>query len=623
MKKKELIAYYIIFIKEINDKYNLILNKYKSELSEKNKIILDLNYEKDKIYNNLKDEKNDIIQKFKNEYDDIINKLNNEIDEKNNIINSFKDEKNKIINNNYDDKCYKILNNNNNDEEYLYKMNIIENKIKETLELNEKKYLKEKKILLKIKNNLLKTLYNNNTISYCKEIKDVYENNNQKGGNNYNYEYKIGKYIKTNKNNKIIKYIKKYNQNGGEISENIIEKILKNEYTLITDNKIYKSYQDNDKIKRFSNNNNNIDNDNIYITKNLNTPYLYFNNNLNNKEENENKILYYIKYNIKLFMTDIFIQKTLNNDLYNEIGLYVYYELNVFINEFIFKYNKIIKNDKKKINNEDIYLLYKNGNTINIYIKKLIENINKIDIESFELINNIYGSNINKGDFDFNICINNKLLKEKLDKNEINKLYDYVNNAIIIPIINIKEILKLLINNTLNNDYMNNIINNLSTLQNIINNYKLKFNELFDDKKIQNINIDKINLKNIYYKDNKIINNYDYVSKIKSHIYNYANTNYNKLDYINNFLSNEKLSEFYPDYISNNNVYFLYIKNINFQSLYNIIKFSLYRIKFENYINLDINYDNIKSENLKILSSIDLIDISIDDNNLFNKIDSN
>jgi hypothetical protein len=423
-------------------------------------------------------------------------------------------------------------------------------------------------------------------------------------------------------------------------------------------------------------------------SKYFGTKYLCINSNtVYDKNYDESKYNYFFRRGLKSKATDLFMHNVLNENygsFYNELCNYVHFELSSFFYEFIFKYNvRMIRvNPNKMLDVNDIILLYKGGNTTKMYIGILLNNLKKLNNEfPFENITNMY-NDLTVGDWDFNVSINFKNLQIKnYNKDEILKIINQCKQICVIALGKIKKTLIHLIDSGISKDYATEMKKKfINEINPVINDYKYKmngvyyklmqeFNEQIDnDKKIestptaaptaaQNLKkkiksikiktkIDKLNLYNYvvdFTKPNKKLeedstleNKFNNTNLFKeSYIITDNPVNpenddimkYRKnVDSVVAFFSNNRLTEFIPmEIFEKNNFHIVYSDMLFFIRHKSMINFSLFRLKFNNTLNLtntktitySDNTQDIKSKQEIIKIPIEIVDLSVsslDDN---------
>ena len=379
-----------------------------------------------------------------------------------------------------------------------------------------------------------------------------------------------------------------------------------------------------------------------------------------NLEENNNNLLIYhntiiYEYLKKLILPEI--PKLLNLCNFDIPEIIINDKNILFIKELVkliyTKYLLFNKNLYYQTNNykEKYYEFFLINIILNINIK-INNNINIIELKKILYsikkylllhINIIIDDNYNKIIDYINITnIFNYLYHKFKNYNNIKYLNSDINNFLYsnfsIKIENFEFIFKYYFN-LFNNILSNNKILNFNYIYKIINEKKFKYNSKIS-------NIDKIYIKNIKKKINKIINNkniklskqiYFYQNKIKL-LQKYKNNNIeNKINYLYSSINNIK-----KQIDNNNNIVIKIFNDIKDKLLFNDIKLNQINIKKLNHfkkiffnkeilkINYEdgfvfIQYNNIydKKNNLYMLTGGDNVDLQIPINDDINYIELN
>lgn len=333
-----------------------------------------------------------------------------------------------------------------------------------------------------------------------------------------------------------------------------------------------------------------------------------------------NNAFYNFKKYLKNFMTDTFMKVlssdfrkgTTNNFLYNKLTYFVYIHINLALSQLIYLINKkkIYKNAIKEIDDTDIQLIYKGGNTIRIhleYIKKKYNNLN-------EEINKLY-TNKDIGDWDYSLVINYNSLSEK--KYDINSLILKIKRTIDFSLYFIKSKLeRILTADNIYNKYFSEIKTLLldKKIEYAKSNYITKYNLYTDPQEhINNIIFKEILITNLNKKlklDNKEykIEDIDILldnTKRKS----FKDYEINHIDFtITNFKEEIEMIEYME--LKENYIFITYINSIKLLFFTSLNDFSLFRLKLNNQLKYT---EEKKDKNInKILNiPIELIDVSI------------
>ena len=472
-------------------------------------------------------------------------------------------------------------------------------------------------------------------------IEDIiggYNDNDNENENISHTEHKIHKYLhkmsnsnNSEKTNTYMHLLNKHIQNGGEIMIDntvLMNNILNNNYNLLTDIEKYK----NTKERNIDSSNedcikNNYDDEDIDIiqpkSKYFNTKYLCINADTRySKNYRESKYNYELRRSLKSKATDIFMDSVLNTGLkYNMLCNYAHFELSSFFYEFIYKYNLNIKDKTKRLGENDIILLYKGGNTTRMHIGLLLKNLKKDNqLLEFTELENIYGE-LTLGDWDFNVNIHfHKLILKGYTRDELINLINQCKQISVLGLYKLKMTFNKLLDGSLSESYADRMLSDFGNgVERILSDYDNNINSLNSKETIIKTNIGEVNVYNykIEYNDkgkgkgrsikekfdNKKLFKESYIITDKPVIINPSSngkkqteniyTTRKNVDSVVTFFSNNNLTEFIPhNMFEFNNLHIVYSDMLFFMRHKTMINFSLFRLKFNNKMILEINKEN-------------------------------
>jgi len=523
-----------------------------------------------------------------------------------------------------------------------------QNEEKEPFDKEKDLYLRQRINSIKIEKDLLKLLYNENIKYDCARV-SMLNNQNQFGGA-YNLEYKIGKYALKFKNNinnktyaiKMMEYINRYKEQKGGSEQNIftasIDSILKNEYRLVTNLPRYKSLSSKIEVKNCISS---LDDDEDYdlsssskikndnITKIFNTPNTCIKDPMISSDEYSiNKTLYELKRDTKAISTDIFMQNILDESHYKLLCDFTFFELTSLISEFIYKINNVYLEKNIHLDEDDIYLLYKGGNTTRMYIRKLYEQLNNANPGKYSKLKEILDK-LKVGDWDFNIYIDyDNLYSKGYTEEEVQWIRFWSLQIVSLGLYKIKNIFSVYLKSDAGYDYVKTMNNKYYSdeYKEILENYKNKVNSLTGNDTIRDIKIDYIkcynykieNDKIVYDPNNDPINKYSFIIDKPSNYNNDCDKRKSTDKYtiktitpIVNFFSNNKLNEFVPNFLQPNNLTIVYITHLDVYSFRSYMTFALFRLKFNNIVMLKVTNKDSTETSLKLKAPIEIVDVSL------------
>ena len=539
--------------------------------------------------------------------------------------------------------------------------------------IHAKKYLEHKKAALICEFGVLQNIITSRIENDCENLNQLMSNQTphinptvpeipintvikQNGGkineNMENSEYKIFKYLSklsnnsdNEKTNTYVHLLNKHIQNGGEIimdNTTLMNNILSGKYNLLTDVEKYKEGKEeipNENIKCVKNNYNEED-----FTV-LNPKSKYFGTNYSCMESDtryglnyfESKYNYELRRTLKSNATDIFMNETLRYLNYQLLCNYTHFELSSFFYEFIYKYNLNIdengKDNKKRLDDNEIILLYKGGNTTRMHIKLLIDNLKKIKQGSYKDLCDMYDE-LSLGDWDFNVNINfHKLIDHGYLKNDIIELINKCKQVSVMALHKVKLTFNNLLDGNISSNYARQmawkfvlkskkVVDEFENKINQLKKYKqhnIKINAKIIDAKVFNNEIDfskikydeinehtkeerkeeilcgevktNMNITKKLFKDSYIIVDKPIFANKKGH--ETGAKNRKNIDSVITFFSNKNLTEFIPnDMFKFNSLHIVYSDMLFFYRLKTMINFSLFRLKFNNTMRLEIGKSN-------------------------------
>lgn len=484
---------------------------------------------------------------------------------------------------------------------------------------------------------ILNQEYENETNYYNKKyiylsLMSIFINTNifeQHGGNiiDINTKYKLNKYGTRLVNDKLVfpnnkKYQQKYNlylQKYKYYDYNYINLIAQNNYQI--GGLYYTRTDSNSNMNAINTINNPVEIDIANIDcNNLQDNEVCIDNlypTLRNRPEyHKNLELYNFKRYFKGISTDNYMA-TLYNDFNNDyikLTYFVYIHLNLALSHFIYILNKT--NPHYNIDDNDIHLIYKGGNTTRIHLYAILSRYNSRD-----LLNRYDQTSI--GDWDYNIKINyESLFKKQIQINlfllKIKKVLGYILSYI-------KQVFLLCLPNVYN-QYARRIIDNLQNTQHIVDKYIESYNNYANgrgDPNITNFAIRNIIIHSYPHKINcdhnyqigmpyniRCTHNNDKNMQDNTNIQSYK---IYRIDTDNNRSKdlNKSVNNF--DYLNLgdlNEIFIAYSDLIDSKAFKYYNAFSLFRLKINNTLNYSERINHIDNEK-KLNIPVELIDVSI------------
>ena len=347
----------------------------------------------------------------------------------------------------------------------------------------------------------------------------------------------------------------------------------------------------------------NTDDDSQYIRR------IFCRNGTEEEEARKSFVFLNFKKQFNNTFTDIFIQKYLSEmgDLLNYLCHYVYFALDFGIRQLLKSLNEIYKlENKNKLTDSDLYIIYKSGNTTNIILKKYMPNF-KPSISDLDYYVSIdYDTILTK--------INNTKVNRKHKRIETSNIENWVEQTIIVVMHDIKNTISEHLHSTYQNDtrfargLLTTYFNDIKTKTEITKFIKEYNNTYYNFKKpsITKIDITKIiTYDTIITKDEQI--KYEKAFDETKHKNVIINTtdDYKKSIYIKG-IKNFYKNIFLLEENINNNVYGIYIKNLQFKRPYGTYILGVYRLKINNKLEFMCN-----TQSKKINVPIELIDVSL------------
>ena len=527
-------------------------------------------------------------------------------------------------------------------------------RLKNSTDNDEKEYLKQK--IIASENELIIRKKLNKMINDfdCKRLKNFMLPYEMVGGEQSNQsnqpnqtestseiEYKISKYADKFSADTFNPLYKKKLESyiddlqGGAYNNNInitipaIDNILNNKFSLITSIPAFQGLKKSIKPELCLNSLDDYDDEQSYNMDVFDLPYNCIKNPLtNNPNYSFNKLTYNFKRDTKAISTDTFMQNTLNENLYSLLCDYCTFELTATVSEFVHKFNSKLA-PAKKLAPHDLVLMYKGGNTTRLYIKTLLNTLKRINpVGNFSSLKNIL-SKLTVGDWDYNISIDFPSLRTKgFTDAEINQLMDQCRQVVLLGLYKIKAVLTELFETSLSEEYIQTLklkyygVEYIAKIQNYINEFNTQLNKPYN---IESLNINQIktanyvvdngsikfdqnnqslNVASIAVSDDKLVKNNSTDPQNNIQIKN--------VDSIVAFFSDQNLNEYIPDFLTPNNFSITYINPLNFHRFRSYMSFSLYRLKFNNSLIMNLKKDtNPKDMPLKLKIPVELVDISM------------
>lgn len=440
-------------------------------------------------------------------------------------------------------------------------------------------------------------------------------------GNKNIYLHKLIKYSQ-HRDNIILS-----DQSGGDIiteSNNIINKITKNDYTELYSYDKYKSTLPKKGVVT-----NVFDLDVLDDkTRTMGTYMEYFISARFIKDNSTRPInIYMAKREFKQYFTDIFMYNHFKEPHRTNLTNYVYYLLTYLVDLYIYhaKKNKIF-GDKSVYLDNNINCLYKGGNTTRVLVNGFFDSVisslprNKDKMNEFK---ETYNSTTSIGDWDYNININyDTLLENGFTLNEVNSVYRHLVQVGGYAANVLKNKLdKLIYSKDINDSFTDFIIEFIDSekVTNINNEIIDAYNNGLDTR--QHVELKSLKINRITSMGYEI---YPNEKKFIGEEYpNYTETSYMSLPkgkdlfYMTSptfFIENkEKPEHYFPE------LYNFDLTSIGFlDGIYLIRKnlassFTLYRVKINNRIYIQGEYMDGSVKDIKINSPVDILDISIAD----------
>lgn len=466
-------------------------------------------------------------------------------------------------------------------------------------------------------------------------------------------EYKIGKYIKklyTSRDKesqkvylkKIQYYTNKNGQIGGtnaDLDTNIavyINDIIQNNYRLQTDLDIIKNITydlgqcQDDFFGNFA--------DTDTITYKNGQRFNCFIRPFGMSEAKEN--IYFFKKSFSLDFTDIYMQQGLTKQNLTISTNFIYFILNHTVNVFIENMMRVKKfGDKTQHLLDNVFLLYKGGNTtriiFNCFIKsanKMFENSKKsIGIDkSIKNLNDLI-QNYNVGDWDYLIKINFDKLKENgYTDDELNILIKLLLQSLYYSSTYIKNKLSLLLKSKINIDVTAQAIQTLMNSEDITKRIEKFINVYNNDPSITDIRkidslfinniftfdkvIEKNNVKNMEIDDYDILYKNSFIFKTTGNVKEYKGTDYTVDEYVevNTPFIDTQIQNYIPESLKKDMVYIAYLSDVGFCRRYAISSFNLLRVKISNLIQFDVKYKEMDPlQKKKMYVNFELVDVSV------------
>lgn len=349
------------------------------------------------------------------------------------------------------------------------------------------------------------------------------------------------------------------------------------------------------------------------------------------KEKMISENIYLFKKYFNTLFTDVYVQDYLDSNTYSLITNYLYFTMTSAFKQYIEIYNQNNKN-VDKLNEDDIILMYKGGNTIRFYLNYLQKKIKFGTSPKAELgrqaFKNIQQS-MNKGDWDYYVYIDYKRLLPILGKQKMDIIRTHVEQITSYILYKIKGQLYDFLNASF-------VKNNLgialraklwgSGTEEHIKKFIEKFNESAStEKKINNISIESsatfdhlIKKDSVEPLDDRSIldkKSFNLVPTGKKENINGSDKSSTMYMEVFNFFVNNKLGEFLPSKSIESPVYIQFNGNMRIVHNYVNVIISLFRLKLNNKLSLNINGSS-KTVNIPI----ELIDVSIshtEDNKIY------
>jgi hypothetical protein len=324
----------------------------------------------------------------------------------------------------------------------------------------------------------------------------------------------------------------------------------------------------------------------------------------------KNNLLYNFKRYFKGISTDNYMKTLYNNrNYYKTLTYLVYLYINLGLSSFINRYNFI---NGVLIDDHDVKLLYKGGNTTRIHLEFITKKYNAPN-----LVNRYNRTSV--GDWDYNISINyQNLINKHIDIHifiiKLKKVLDY-------SLSKIKERFNLFFPH-LYNQYANNIISDLENINtyNIIQDYMIKYNNLVavPADRINNINIREVNIVDhnqkivklpLHYNKNEPNLNLNINDTRSFKMYHVDDNDMRQINVINYYpYPNIYASDIIPT--PDSPIFISYIDSIKGKNFKRNPGFALYRLKINNKLIYDQTVGgNVDEKNINI--PIELIDVSI------------
>lgn len=435
--------------------------------------------------------------------------------------------------------------------------------------------------------------------------------------------------------NKLCYYKNNYSQSGGThdnlitMLNSYVDDIINKHYRLLTDDRF------------FVKNTNDCLMTNDFFTEDDSAKYEYgidlafycFRKQLNPPDDYSiMESIYNFKKSFSLDLTDFYVNSVSIEDN-TKIVNFLHFSLELAINTYI---EKIISSRTfgNKSDNiiDNVYILYKGGNTTRMYVNKLIETIlprlrnSPTSNKAKEILYTIK-KEYKIGDWDFQIFIDyDKLREHRFTEPELELITAHILQVCTVTLSYIKPHIELFLRST----------DNINKLSNKLQNYY--FNSDMQDKinknieilnRVANRKIDYLKIDTIYIFDKVIDNNNiveltnDEIIDRNSFVYfsvnnppltigtnRYAN---NTLAEVNNFYFNQ-INKFLPDYLKKTMVYISLLKDIVLiRGAMPISNFHLLRCKINTVFEFSVIYNDLPESTMKKNKRfpVELIDVSV------------
>lgn len=438
------------------------------------------------------------------------------------------------------------------------------------------------------------------------------------------YAHKIKQYV-NNMNGGGNTLIDVFSDNTGTYIKNIIE----GRYKLISDLNLLKNVINKNKVsdcvdKQFTNIDADEDNDNLGFKKyDYNLKIGCFQSIVGmTKEKIKSEKTYLFKKFFNTLFTDVYVQDYLDVDTYSLLTNYLYFTMVSAFKQYIQIYNQY---NNIKLDDNDIILMYKGGNTIRFYISNLYKKINfgespkaRAGKEALKKIQ----QGLSRGDWDYYVYIDYKRLVNVLTTNQINtvrkhveqltsfilykikgQLYDFLKASFVKN--NLGAVLNIKLWSQMTYDRISEFIkdfNDDAPLDKKINTIQIDNVVTFDNIVRQN-SIEELPLENRGILDKKSFN---IIPTNKSEIINGSERSSVAYLEVFNFFLDNKLGEYLPSKDIISPIYVQFTDNMHIVHNYVNVIISLFRLKLNNKLYLKIN-----DKTIPMNIPVELIDVSI------------